>query len=153
MKIEKKYAILIVVLIFLIFLFSSLYFFMFGVKIITPNTENQDNNVEAPIIENPQEKTLEFASASCLVSGGNDIVKFRIKSTGIDIGLGEIAAFLDGANICTFTDQSGSSIDSISLKADTTTNEFSCTTTDHKTSRIISISSPAGSLDQIVTCS
>jgi hypothetical protein len=153
MKLDKKYATLIVVIIILIFLFGFSYFNKFNYK--PPATGGtQSPKGEIPLEEIPQHKTFSFASASCSVSGNSDTVRFKIQSTGIDIGLGEIAAYLDdGGTPCNFKDSNGNSIDNIELKADSTSAEFSCTTTDHKSSRKITVSSPAGSINKIVTCS
>jgi len=151
MKIEKKYATLIVVIIILIFLFGFSYFSKFSFKLpITSETKTPAEQL--PLEEIPQHKTLTFASASCSISGNTDIVKFKIQSTGINIGLGELAAFLDDSG-ASFKNLQGISIDSISLVAGTTSDEFSYIATDHKASREITVSSPAGTIDKTVTCS
>jgi len=109
---------------------------------------------ESTVAGTPQEKTFSFVSASCSVSGNSDIVKFKIQSTGIDIGKGEIAVFLDDAALPapSFKDSNGNTVESISLKAGSESNEFSCTTSSHKSSRKISVSSPAGTNSTVVTC-
>jgi len=152
MKLEKKYATLIAVIIILIFLFAFSYFSNFSFKPST--TSGTQTTEELPLEEIPKHKTFDFVSASCSVSGNSDIVKFKIQSTGIDIGIGEIAAFLDDAAPPApgFKDSNGNTIESISLKAGSASNEFSYTTSNHKSSRKITVSSPAGTNSTVVTC-
>jgi hypothetical protein len=149
MKIEKKYATLIVVILILIFLFAFSYFSKISFK---PPVTTGETTEGTSVIGTPEQKTFDFASASCSISGSVDTIKFKIKSTGFNIGQGEMASFLDDTS-ANFKDSSGNSVDSIALSADSTSAEFSYTTTDHKSSRKITVSSPAGSIDQIVTCS
>jgi hypothetical protein len=52
-----------------------------------------------------------------------------------------------------FKDSSGNKLNSISLSAGAMSDEFSYITADHKNPRKISVSSPAGTVDQFVTCS
>jgi FlaG/FlaF family flagellin (archaellin) len=97
-------------------------------------------------------KTVTFAASSC--TGATDIVKFTLQHTGtVDIIGGDMAAFLDGSPAA-FTNSTGTPITSIGLSAGKFSNEFNFTTTGaHKTSRIITVATPAGSMDQPVTCS
>jgi len=151
MKLEKKYATLIVVIIILIFLFSLSFFskFVFTSPVTISGNETSE---KPPVVETPQQKTFSFASSSCSVSGDKDIIRFKIKSTGIDIRFGEMASFLDDI-AASFKDSGGNSLNLISLKAGSTSDEFSYTAADHKPSRKITVSSPAGTIDQTVTCS
>jgi uncharacterized protein YxeA len=154
MKIKKEYATLIAVAIILIFLLSLFYLYNSNFKNVGNPLGNQ-NNVNNQIPENPQEKTLNFVSASCSVSGNSDTMKFKIQSTGSTIGKNEMNVTLDdsvelGSN---FKDSSGNKLNSISLSAGTMSDEFSYTTADHKNPRKITVSSPAGAVDQFVTCS
>jgi hypothetical protein len=156
MKIKKEYISLIAVVIILVFLLGLFYFFESNLKNLGNASGNQ-NNVNSnqdntTAAEAPQEKTLDFVSVSCLVSGNSDTIKFRIQSTGINIEQGEMASFLDSV-AAAFKDSNGNTLDSIALNAGTTSDEFSYTTTDHKDSRKITVSTPAKALDRDVACS
>jgi hypothetical protein len=151
MKIKKEYATLIAVAIILIFLLSLFYLYNSNFKNVGNPSVNQ-NNVNNQIPENPQEKTFNFVSASCSVSSNSDTIKFKIQSTGIIIRQGEMASFLDDTPT-DFKDSNGNKLNSISLSAGAISDEFSYTTADHKNPRKITVSSPAGTVDQFVTCS
>lgn len=156
MEIKKDYLSLIVVAIILVFILGLFYFLTSSFKNAeNPPLGNQNNVVTTPqntSTETSQQKTLSFVSVSCSASINGDTIKFKIQSIGITIEQGEMTASLDdvGAN---FKDTNGSRLNSISLSSGETTNEFSYTTASHKDSRKIVVSTPAGSFDQVVTCS
>ena len=151
MKIKKEYATLIAVAIILIFLLCLFYLYNSNFKNVGKPSVNQ-NNINNQIPETPQGKTLNFVSASCSVSGNSDTMKFKIQSIGSTIGQGEMASYLDDTPT-DFKDSSGNKLNSISLSAGTMSDEFSYTAADHKNPRKITVSSPAGAIDQFVTCS
>jgi FlaG/FlaF family flagellin (archaellin) len=96
------------------------------------------------------QKTVAFAAVNC--AGNPNEVKFTLQHTGtVNINVGELAAFLNGSKI-DFTNTTGSKITDTSLKAGTISDEFNYTATDTKNSRIITVSTPAGSIDKAVTC-
>ena len=148
--------ILIASVIIIIFLSSFLYFSKFNFPNMNSNPVNNatTNSNEGAYVppENPDEKTLSIAYSSCSVSSGNDIVKFKISSTGIKINHGEISAFLDD-NEADFRDSDNNKMDTLSLMPDSTSPEFSYTASGHKSNRKITVASPAGAIDQTVTCS
>ena len=127
-------------------------FFSFSKISFKPPETTGETTEGTSVIGTPEQKTFDFVSALCSISGSVDNVRFKIKSTGFNIGQGEMASFLDDTS-ASFKDSSGNSVDSIALSAGSTSAEFSYTTTDHKSSRKISVSSPAGTIDQTVTCS
>lgn len=162
MKLEKKYTALIAVIIVLIFLFAFSYFSKFSFISSKPpattgaNTE-QPSNVETGSTENPPvviaaKKTFSFASASCTVSGSVDIVRFKIQGGEYAIGVGEMAVFLDGVG-APFKDSQGNKLNAVSLNANSISDEFSFTTTDHRQMRKISVATPSGTLERVVDCS
>jgi len=154
MKIKKEYLTLIVVVIILIFLLGLFYLYNSNFKNVENPSVNQNivNNQNPQVPTTPQEKTLDFVSASCTVTVNSDIIKFKIQSTGSTIGEGEMTSFLDDT-LTDFKDSNGNKLSSISLNAGTTSDDFSSTTADHKISRKITVSTPARSYDQFLTCS
>jgi FlaG/FlaF family flagellin (archaellin) len=97
-------------------------------------------------------KTVTFAASSC-IGPTNDVVKFTLQHTGtVDIIAGDMATFLDGSP-ATFTNSTGTTITNIGLTAGKFSTEFNYTATGHKASRIITVATPAGSMDQPITCS
>jgi hypothetical protein len=135
----------------LIFLFAFSYFSKF---IFKPSVTTGETTEGTPVTGTPAKKTFSFASASCSASGGIDTVRFKIQAGESTIGPGEMASFLDnGGTLCIFKDSQGNKLNAIELKANSISDEFSCTAPDHRDLRIIMVSSPAGSIDEIVTCS
>jgi len=162
MKLEKKYTALIAVIIILIFLFAFSYFSKFsfinykpptttGASTEQPSNVETDSTENSPIV-NAAKKTFSFASASCTVSGSVDIVRFKIQTGGYAIGAGEMAVFLDGSGTA-FKDSQGNKLNAVSLNANSISDEFSYTASDHRPTRKISVASPAGSLERVVDCS
>ena len=161
MKLEKKYTALIAVIIILIFLFAFSYFSKFSFINYKPPTTGasteEPSNVETGSTENPlpviaAKKTFSFASASCTVSGSVDIVRFKIQAGEYAIGAGEMAVILDGSGAA-FKDSQGNKLNAVSLNANSISDEFSYTASDHRPTRKISVASPAGPLERIVECS
>lgn len=161
MKLEKKYATLIAVIIILIFLFAFSYFSKFSFLNFKPPIATAGGetptNVETGEGENPPtviaaKKTFSFASASCTVSGSVDIVRFKIQAGEYAIGAGEMAVILDGSGAA-FKDSQGNKLNAVSLNANSISDEFSYTTTDHRPTRKIEVAAPSGALERIVECS
>ena len=162
MKMKREYTTLIAIIIVLILLVLGFsYFSKFSFKLpstTTPPTTTGEGETggaaEIPPVVAPQQKTFSFYSATCTIAGSVDIVKFKIQTGEFGIGVGEMAAFLDdtSATSC-FKDSQGNKINAIQLNANSVSDEFSCTTDSHLPSRKIAVSSPAGALEQSVTCS
>jgi len=158
MKIQKEYATLIAIVIVLIFFLGLINFINSNFK-NTGNIPNTNQNVvvssnknESKPPEPPEEKTLSFASLSCTTSGGRDTIKLRIQSTGITIQQDEMTTYVDSMGV-DFLDANGRKLSSLTVNAGTTTIEFSFTAADHKSSRKITISTPASAYEQTVACS
>jgi hypothetical protein len=160
MKMEKKYVALIAVIIILVFLFAFSYFYEFTPTTITiepTNTvnngaQNSSNNVQVPPEVIAAQKTFSFVYVTCTVSNGVDTVKFEIQTGNSTIGIGEMSAFLDQAGE-PFKTYQGTEINAIRVNANSISDELSYTASDHKDSRTLMVSSPAGTLQQSVTCS
>lgn len=154
MKLEEKYAVIIIAIIILVFLFAFFYFseFTFRPSIIVTSIvpSNVENNTENPVPT--AAKTFSFVSASCSVSGGVDTVRFKIQAGEANIGVGEMAVFLDNSG-ATFKDPQGNELKNVALNANLISDEFSYTAQDHKDSRTVMVSSPAGTVEQIISCS
>lgn len=157
MKLEKKHAALIAVIIVLIFLFAFSYFSKFSFINFKPPTTTGPSNVETSSTENPTpviaaKKTFSFASASCTTTGSVDIVRFKIQAGEYGIGAGEMAVILDNVGAA-FKDSQGNKLNAVALNANSISDEFSFTTTDHRPTRKIGVASPAGALERSVDCS
>jgi len=165
MKLGKKYIYLTAILIIIIFLFSFSYFSKFNFNnILTNYVDTSNENIgETPVspgttpsppgtTPNPPGKTLTFVSYSCSVSGNADTIRFKIKATGFNIGLEQMGVLLDNTGAA-FKDSNGNTINRVSLEANSISDEFSYTTTNHKDTRTITVSTPTGPFEQTVPCS
>jgi hypothetical protein len=152
MKLEKRYATLIVVILILIFFIG---FFSYPkTNLPAAEVETGNENAGTPEIVQPFEKTIGFESASCTVSGGVDILRFKIQAGNANIGEGEMAVFLDETSATSlFKDPQGNKLNAISLRANSISGEFTYTAPEHLAGRKITVSSPAGVIEKTVTCS
>jgi hypothetical protein len=92
------------------------------------------------------QQTIDIFSANC--SGFPNIIKFRIRNTGIDIESGKLYAALDGKAINTTPD-----IRTYFLEAGNISTEFSYNDTRNNAKTILTIGFPAGEISQDLICS
>jgi len=155
LTLKRKYKILIAAMVVIVFIFSFFYFSKLGLPIANtaPTTETTEDVEKIPPEELPFHRTIEIYSSSCIVSGVNDTIKFKIRATGIYIGPGQLVTFVDDEPVSNkVADSSGLVISDYSLNANAVSNEFSYTAPDHKPVRKLLVASPAETLTQNVNC-
>jgi len=135
---------MILIVIIVVALISLTY--TFAVGLFTTTTRGATAGTAA--VTERLDKRISFVAASC--SGSPDVVKFTIRHDGAtyNIVAGELAAFIGGTRITTTPN-----IEQATLTPGQVSGEFNWTATGDATSRTITVSAPAGSMDQIVTCS
>ena len=99
------------------------------------------------------QKTVAIVASSCEDGTTEDYVSFTLKHTGtIAIENGELSAFLDGSKIDPTNTTYNGKLSETGLAEGSLSDEFNHTTTDHKSTRILRISAPAGEVDASLTC-
>lgn len=105
----------------------------------------------AAVTERLQKSVTWAASPTC--TGTPDVIKFTLKHTGtVDIGSGEMDAFL-GEGVGKISSSTNPVINTYALNKGTTSDEFSYTASDDKTTRTLTVSAPAASITATLTCS
>ena len=143
---------IILIVIIVVALISLTY--TFAVGLFTTTTRSATAGTQA--VTERLDKRISFVAASC--DATTDIVKFTIRHDGAtyNIGNDDLSAFIGGSKITTTPDIAvypGGGTDTI-LNYGDVSGEFSYTTGTFNPDQSITItvSAPAGTMDQIVTC-